>query len=211
MRVVCIDSSGSVKILCLIFKLNSKATSEVTQTSWEVGPDPWVTLDENLREKKNREDVIVLMIWGLGPSIVKLGHCATISATRPLIDCEPNLIRTLVLSDVRGVRISYVVLKTTTKLSKLIKSCVLKVQTLSLNIKFGTKTNHTANMVCVCPMSGLVYQNTCPCWVLHGWWARWVYDVWPAALVSVSGKVFKMPPKVPLPGWYNVSIWCVQK
>ena len=62
MRVVYIDSSGSAKFLCLIFKLKSKATSEVTQTSWEVGPDPWVTLDENPREKKNREDVIVLMI-----------------------------------------------------------------------------------------------------------------------------------------------------
>ena len=62
MRVVCIDSSWSVKILCLIFKLNSKATSEVIHRSWEVGPDPWVTLDENRREKKNREDVIVLMI-----------------------------------------------------------------------------------------------------------------------------------------------------
>ena len=77
---------------------------------------------------------------------------------------------------------------------------------------FGTKTNRTTNMACVCQTSCTKTPAHVEFYNLHGWWARWVYEVWPAALVSVSGKVFKKATQGSA-AWlpYKVSIRCVQK
>ena len=113
---------------------------ELTSNSREVDL-PSVTLDENRCERKNREDVIVSMIWGLGPSIVKLGHCAVRSLVQGRwLTVNQTWSQPLVLSDPWGVGLSYLVEalldNNNCAIVKMDYMSVLKLKTFNLKERF---------------------------------------------------------------------------